>query len=59
MKLIPADPAVPLYGPAGERIDPSEGVETDDDNVFWNRRIRAGEAVRAPEKPAEAVAKKA
>lgn len=54
MKLIPADPAVPLYGPAGEAIDPAEGVEVDDLDVFWNRRIRAGEAVVAPAKPAKA-----
>lgn len=52
MKLIPADPAVPLYGPAGKVVDPVEGVTVDDLDVFWNRRIRAGEAVIAPDKPA-------
>ncbi|HWJ72591.1 MAG TPA: hypothetical protein VNX29_05420 [Kaistia sp.] len=52
MKLIPADPAVPLYGPAGELVDPVEGVTVDDLDVFWNRRICAGEAVVAPAKTA-------
>ena len=51
MKLIPADPAVPLYGPAGEMIDPVEGIEVDPTNVFWARRVLAGEAVEAPPAP--------
>lgn len=47
MRLIAADPAVPLCGPRGETIGP-EGVEVDDLDVFWNRRLRSGEAVIAP-----------
>lgn len=45
MKILPADPAIPLYGPAGELIDPVEGVDVAEHDVFWQRRIRAGEAV--------------
>lgn len=52
MKIIPADPTVPLYGPASELIDPVEGVTVDDLDVFWHRRIRAGEAVIAADRPA-------
>ncbi len=48
MRLYPADPAVPLCGPAGETIDPAEGIEVDPLDVFWNRRIRAGEASATP-----------
>jgi len=45
MKILPADPAIPLYGPAGELIDPVAGVEVAEHDVFWQRRIRAGEAI--------------
>lgn len=44
MRLYPADPAVPLRGPAGEIVDPVEGVEVDPHDVFWNRRLRDGDA---------------
>lgn len=53
-RLISADPAVPLRGPSGEAIDTVEGIEVDELDVFWNRRIRAGEALIAPpDRPAK------
>jgi hypothetical protein len=56
MKIIPADPAIPLYGPDGKLVDAVAGVDADETDVFWARRIRAGEAVIAakPTKTAKA-----
>ncbi|MCX5496437.1 hypothetical protein OSH11_17150 [Kaistia dalseonensis] len=56
MKLIPADPAAPLYGPTGQLVDPVDGIEVDPLDVFWQRRIRAGEAVEAPAKASKSKA---
>jgi|APThiThiocy_cv2_1041547.scaffolds.fasta_scaffold161693_2 hypothetical protein len=56
MRLYPADPTVPLCGPAGEIIDPAEGIEVAEFDVFWNRRLRDGEATTTPPKPVKTAA---
>lgn len=48
MKILPADAALPLFGPTGHAVDPVEGIEVGDHEVFWHRRVAAGEAVIAP-----------
>ncbi|BCP53785.1 hypothetical protein K32_24020 [Kaistia sp. 32K] len=48
MRIYPAQYDVPLVGPNRQRVDPVAGIEVNDNDLFWNRRIRAGEASTTP-----------
>lgn len=48
MKVKPADPAAKIRDPHTKRVLPAEGDDVPD-NVFWNRRLIAGDVVRVNE----------
>lgn len=52
MKLKPVDPNAVIRDPHTKRVLPPEGAEVPD-NVFWNRRLIAGEVTRCDEEPAK------
>ena len=50
MKVKPVDPNAVIRDPHTKRPLPAEGGEVPD-NVFWNRRLIAGEVVRVDATP--------
>lgn len=57
MRVKPKDPNAVIRDPHTKRALPAEGAEVPE-NIFWTRRLRAGEVVRVEleaVKPAESV----
>lgn len=45
MKIRPRDPGVLIRDPHTRRLLPDEGYDVPDGDVFWQRRLDAGEVV--------------